>query len=257
MKCAWLVALASAASGFVAPCTMLTTRRPVVAVRAEAEESTSTTTVAEESATTEEPESPPESPPPAAASKGTKPGQYDVRKLVKSDEGPGFNQFDPVLTATQFVSRRFGIVGGLAIFLGLAAIEGKEILASFTESGPEAGSGQVVTAAGGLKYKDVLVGTSGSVPLPGYVVGLEAKVRIGDKVIYDTKDDKPIAFKYGARPFQNVLCEGVERGIAGMKVGGKRTIIVPKALAPPGVDLPDGFDLVYDVQLTEVLSGYF
>ena len=186
-----------------------------------------------------------------------KPGKYDVSKLVPSNQGAGFNQFDPVLTATQFLSRRFGIIGGLALFLGLAAIEGKEIVGSLLSTGPETGSGDVVTTASGLRYVDVLVGKGGSSPLPGYVIGLDAKVSIGDQLIFDTKNEKPIAFKYGTRPFQNVLCEGVEEGIQGMKVGGKRKLFVPKKLAPPGVDLPDGVPLVYDVELTEVLSGYF
>jgi len=42
-----------------------------------------------------------------------------------------------------------------------------------------------------------------------------------------------------------------------MKVGGKRRLLVPKNLAPPGVELPDGIALVYDIELTEVLPGYF
>uniref|UniRef100_A0A7S3K5U3 peptidylprolyl isomerase n=1 Tax=Aureoumbra lagunensis TaxID=44058 RepID=A0A7S3K5U3_9STRA len=190
-----------------------------------------------------------------------KAGQYDVSKLVNRQEGAGFNQFDPLLTTTRFVSRRFGILGGLAIFVGLAAIEGKEIFGAFTQQAPQAGSDDIISLPSGLKYQDILVSKQGNSPIPGYVIGLQAVVKVGSdsdsKVIYDTKDDKPIAFKYGARPFQNVLCEGVEQGIKGMKPGGKRRIFVPASLAPPGVDLPPGVPLVYDVELTEVLSGYF
>ena len=57
--------------------------------------------------------------PPAA------PAKYDVSKLAGGSKqeggGAGFNQFDPVLTATGFISRRFGLVGGLAI-VGLLAV---------------------------------------------------------------------------------------------------------------------------------------
>ena len=66
-----------------------------------------------------------------------------------------------------------------------------------------------------------------------------------------------MAFKLGQRPFQNVLCEGVEQGIKGMRTGGKRRLLVPKSLAPPGGDVPDGVALVYDVEVKEVLPGYF
>lgn len=53
--------------------------------------------------------------------------RYDVSKLVNDPDaegGGGFNQFDPVLSATGFLSRRFGIVGGLTIFAGLFLVEG-------------------------------------------------------------------------------------------------------------------------------------
>jgi hypothetical protein len=32
-------------------------------------------------------------------------------------------------------------------------------------------------------------------------------------VLYDTKADKKLAFKMGQRPFQSVVCEGVEEGL--------------------------------------------
>lgn len=53
--------------------------------------------------------------------------RYDVSKLVNDPDaegGGGFNQFDPVLSATGFLSRRFGIVGGLTVFAGLFLVEG-------------------------------------------------------------------------------------------------------------------------------------
>lgn len=185
--------------------------------------------------------------------------RYDVSKLVggTTEDGSGFNQFDPVLSATGFLSRRFGIIGGLTIFVALAAVEGGEILKSFDDSTPLEGSGETVTTSSGLKITEIRVGKAGSAPLPGYIIGLKAVVSIGDKVIYDTAGDKPIAFKYGQKPFQNVICEGVEEGIKGMKVGGKRVLDVPSSLAPPGVVLPPGVPLIYEVELTEVLSGYF
>ena len=57
-----------------------------------------------------------------------RPARYDVTKLVDSSEGPGFNQFDPVLTATRGLSRRFGLAGGFAIFGILLVVEGDEII---------------------------------------------------------------------------------------------------------------------------------
>ena len=122
------------------------------------------------------------------------------------DDGAGFNQFDPVLKATGFLSRRFGILGGLSIFAALAFVEGGE----FDDVTPTEGGGQTITTASGLQSTELLIGKGGSTPLPGYIIGLQAKVSVGDKVIYDTAGDKPIAFKLGQRPFQNGICEGVE-----------------------------------------------
>jgi len=194
-----------------------------------------------------------------AAPAPARPARYDVTKLVDSSEGPGFNQFDPVLTATRGLSRRFGLAGGLAIFGILLVVEGDEIIKALGTQEPVAGANEVVTLPSGLKYTESLVGRAGdAVSLPGSVIGLAIRVSIGDKVIFDsTADAKPVAFKLGQRPFQNVLCEGVEQGIKGMKTGGKRRLLVPKALAPPGVDVPDGVSLVYDVEVKEVLPGYF
>jgi hypothetical protein len=186
-------------------------------------------------------------------------GRYDVSKLVGgADDGAGFNQFDPVLKATGFLSRRFGILGGLTIFAALAAVEGREIFKSFDDATPTpATNGVTITTDSGLKITDVLIGKGGSTPLPGYIIGIRAIVSVGDKVIYNTGDEKPIAFKLGQRPFQNIVCQGVEEGIKGMRVGGQRILEIPKELAPPGVMLPPGVPLTYTVELTEVLSGYF
>jgi len=188
-----------------------------------------------------------------------KPGKFDLKAKAKeaSKKGAGFNQFDPVLSATSFISRRFGLAGGLGLVALLASTEGNEILKSLTDTGPVPGSGEIVTTSSGLKYKDILVSNSGNAPLAGSVVGIKAKVSIADKVLFDTANDKPIAFRYGKRPFENVLCEGVEEGVKGMKAGGVRELTVPSALAPKGIELPPGVPLTYVIEVTEVLPGYF
>lgn len=190
------------------------------------------------------------------------PQKMDLKSATAEQrkEGVGFNQFDPVLSVTGFISRRFGLAGGLAVVALLAATEGNEILKSILDTGPVAGSGETITTPTGLQYIDVLVSSSGDTPKPGAVIGFNAKVSIGDVVLFDStagRDAKPIAFKYGQRPFQNVVCEGVEEGLRGMRAGAKRTLLVPKALAPKGVDVPDGTALKYEIELLEVLPGYF
>ena len=75
----------------------------------------------EDPPTAESAAAPEESPPSPPAA----PAKYDVSKLAAGSKqeggGSGFNQFDPVMTATGFISRRFGLVGGLAV-VGLLAV---------------------------------------------------------------------------------------------------------------------------------------
>uniref|UniRef100_A0A7S0Q4H6 peptidylprolyl isomerase n=1 Tax=Coccolithus braarudii TaxID=221442 RepID=A0A7S0Q4H6_9EUKA len=190
---------------------------------------------------------------PAAAPPSKK---FDLKSGVDKG-GAGFNQFDPVLSLSGFLSRRFGIFGGLGLVVLLAATEGREILKSLFDTGPVAASGETVTTPSGLQYQDILISNSGDTPLPGAVIGFIAVVSIGEKVLFDTRAEKAIAFKYGQRPFASIVCEGVEEGIKGMRPGGKRKLLIPASLAPKGVELPPGVPLVYEVELTEVLPGYF
>ena len=85
-----------------------------------------------------------------------------------------------------------------------------------------------MTTPSGLQYVDLVKGRVGDSPKPGEVVGFKAKVTIGDKLLFDTANDKPVAFKLGSRPFQNIVCLGVEEGLRGMKVGSKRRLTIPK-----------------------------
>jgi len=190
-------------------------------------------------------------PPPPPA----RPARFNLEK-TRDSSGAGFNQFDPVLSLSGFLSRRFGIFGGIALVGVLAATEGKEIIGAFLEKKPEAGTGEVFTTPSGLQYVDELIAFAGDSPLPGSVIGLKATVSIADKVLFQT-GDKPIGFKFGQRPFQSVICDGVEEGIRTMKPGGKRQLRIPPALAPKGVQIPDGQTLIYEVELLEVLPGYF
>ena len=63
----------------------------------------------------------------------------------------------------------------------------------------------------------------------------------------------PLDFRLGA----GMVIKGWEQGIAGMKVGGKRTLIIPSALAygkrgAGGGSIPPDADLIFDVELLDV-----
>ena len=72
---------------------------------------------------------------------------------------------------------------------------------------------------------------------------------------FDSSLDRgdPLVFQLGA----GRVIKGWDQGVAGMKVGGKRTLIIPSELAygkkgAGGGSIPADSDLIFDVELLEV-----
>jgi len=113
---------------------------------------------------------------------------------------------------------------------------------------------KVVTTASGLKYQDLKVGagdeakkgTSVSVHYTGWLA------KGGKK--FDSSVDRGRAFEFPLGAGR--VIKGWDEGVAGMKVGGKRKLIIPYKLAygddgrPPVI--PEKADLVFDVELLKV-----
>lgn len=113
------------------------------------------------------------------------------------------------------------------------------------------------TTASGLKYEDVKVGTG-----PEAIAGKNVKVNytgwLDNKGIRGKKFDstlehgEPFNFLLGAAR----VIKGWDEGVVGMKVGGKRTLMIPPSLAygasGAGDTIPPNSNLIFDIELLDV-----
>jgi len=123
------------------------------------------------------------------------------------------------------------------------------------DTGPPAVAGEPTVTATGLKFIDTLVGTGGS-PTPGetLVVHYTGWLTEGGAKFDSSLDrGKPLEFLFGASPAK--VIQGWEEGLATMKVGGKRRLIIPPELAYGASgqgSIPPNANLTFDVELLEV-----
>jgi peptidylprolyl isomerase len=118
-------------------------------------------------------------------------------------------------------------------------------------------NGNMVTMPDGLKIIDTKVGTGPS-PQPGqtcvmhYTGWLYVNGAKGDKFDSSVDRNEPFEFKIGAHQ----VIAGWDEGIATMKVGGKRTLIIPPSLGygarGAGGVIPPNATLMFDVELLGV-----
>ena len=115
----------------------------------------------------------------------------------------------------------------------------------------------VVTTKSGLKYVDEKAGTgteavSGKTVNVHYTGWLNEKGQKGKKFDSSLDRGQPFAFSLGA----GMVIRGWDEGVAGMKVGGKRTLMIPASLGygarGAGGAIPPNADLIFDVELLDV-----
>ena len=114
------------------------------------------------------------------------------------------------------------------------------------------------TTPSGLRYVDTVVGTGAEAVAGKTVVAhytgwiLEAGDKKGKQFDSSVGRGDPFQFQLGA----HMVIAGWDEGIAGMKVGGKRTLYIPSKLGygarGAGGAIPPNADLIFDVELMGV-----
>ena len=159
------------------------------------------------------------------------------------------------------------LVAGLGLVVTLAAacssedegvsptptVRGTQAPGTQTAGGPPAVSGEPTTTASGLQFIDIKVG-SGDSPKTGQTVVVNYTGWLATGTKFDSSVDRgqPFSFVIGT----GKVIKGWDEGVASMKVGGKRRLIIPPALGygaggyPPII--PGNAQLIFDVELLEI-----
>eukprot|EP00614_Pseudopedinella_elastica_P005114 CAMPEP_0172596768 /NCGR_PEP_ID=MMETSP1068-20121228/16610_1 /TAXON_ID=35684 /ORGANISM="Pseudopedinella elastica, Strain CCMP716" /LENGTH=185 /DNA_ID=CAMNT_0013395959 /DNA_START=65 /DNA_END=625 /DNA_ORIENTATION=- len=128
------------------------------------------------------------------------------------------------------------------------------VLAPLAVSAEESTAPAEITTESGLKIIDLKVGT-GAQPTPGQTVKVDYTGWLNDFDDLDGKFDsskdrrKPLSFAVGT----GRVIAGWDEGVLGMKIGGKRRMIIPSELGygkrGAGGIIPPGATLYFEVEL--------
>lgn len=109
-------------------------------------------------------------------------------------------------------------------------------------------------SSSGLYHQDLEVGT-GATALPGRIVGVLYRGWLADGTLFDQRQDPGDPFYFGLGA--GSVIDGWEEGVAGMRVGGVRKLVIPPSLGygdRPNGPIPPNSVLVFEVRLMSVDS---
>lgn len=125
------------------------------------------------------------------------------------------------------------------------------LLASGCAATPEPAEDVVDQYSDELQISDTVVGT-GEAAIAGMTVTVHYRGTLTDGQVFDSSlTREPLTFKLGARR----VIRGWDQGLLGMKVGGKRTLVIPPRLAYGSRavgQIPPNSHLIFDVELLQI-----
>ncbi len=110
------------------------------------------------------------------------------------------------------------------------------------------------TTATGLIIEDLLIGTGTQATGPGQFVTVHYSGRLEDGTEFDSsrRHGEPFAFPLGV----DYVIRGWDEGVVGMRVGGKRRLTIPPALAygekGAGGVIPPNATLIFEIELLDI-----
>jgi len=146
------------------------------------------------------------------------------------------------------------IVAAVALVL-VIVVFGKIGTNAIPGTGDEETASAIRTLTSGLQVKDITIG-SGAEAKSGDMVSVNYVGTLTDGTKFDSSYDRgePIEFALGA----GQVIPGWEEGILGMKVGGKRELTIPPALAYGAAGtgpIPPNATLLFQVELVNVSAN--
>jgi FKBP-type peptidyl-prolyl cis-trans isomerase len=136
------------------------------------------------------------------------------------------------------------IIAAIAFFV-MQGITGKEPAVEV--------STDLVTTASGLQYQDLVIG-DGKEAVVGDNVSVHYTGWLEDGTKFDSSLDRGNPFEFTLGMGQ--VIQGWDEGVAGMKVGGKRKLVIPPDLGygstGAGGVIPPNATLIFDVELIEI-----
>jgi FKBP-type peptidyl-prolyl cis-trans isomerase len=144
-----------------------------------------------------------------------------------------------------------------AAALALVSLTAPPLAVGQQPAAQQGATGKMTELPGGLKYTDTVVGTGaeakrGEKVTVHYTGWLYNNGEKGKKFDSSLDRNEPFSFNLGG----GQVIPGWDQGVAGMKVGGKRTLIIPANLAygarGAGGVIPPNATLMFDVELLKV-----